>query len=372
MENGKYRIVKMQKIDPTFWRGKKVFLTGHTGFKGGWLSLWLNNLGAFVTGYSLSPSTNPSFYEIGNIKSAIEKSYIADVRNLEELHLAMKSASPDIVIHMAAQPLVRLSYENPVETYSTNVMGTVNVLDCVRRLGSIRAVVIVTSDKCYENREWVWGYRENEPMGGYDPYSNSKGCAELVAACFRNSYFSGRDNSLSNISVATARAGNVIGGGDWSLDRLIPDAWRAFESGRPITIRNPNAVRPWQHVLEPLGGYIALTQALYESGPKFVGAWNFGPKNEDSCKVKDVIEMLISKSNSAVGWLPDDKSQPHEARSLKLDCSKANHELEWTPKLRLENAIQLVVDWQRSFKAGADMQKFSLNQIREYEALQCR
>ena len=356
------------KVDPTFWSGKRVFLTGHTGFKGGWLSLWLSSMGAQVTGYALAPNTSPKFYDVVGIKNLIEESHIADIRNLDHLREAMIAANPEIVIHMAAQPLVRYSYINPVETYATNVMGTVHLLECVRGLDSVRATVVVTTDKCYENKEWVWGYRENEPMGGYDPYSNSKGCAELVTAAYRQSYFSDAQYPKHQHALGSARAGNVIGGGDWSEDRLIPDALKAFESGAPLVIRNPLATRPWQHVLEPLSGYLVLAQALYEEGIGFASAWNFGPRDEDARPVKEVVNLLIEKSPAGAQWEQDQSEQPHEARSLKLDCSKADLLLGWKPRWCLETAVQNIADWQKAFLAKEDMQKVSLTQINTYQS----
>ena len=356
------------KVDSAFWSGKRVFLTGHTGFKGGWLSLWLSSMGAQVTGYALAPNTSPNFFEVVGIKDLIEESHIADIRNLDDLREAMNAANPDIVIHMAAQPLVRYSYINPVETYATNVMGTVHLLECVRGLDSVRATVVVTTDKCYENKEWVWGYRENEPMGGYDPYSNSKGCAELVTAAYRQSYFSDALYPKHQHALASARAGNVIGGGDWSEDRLIPDALKAFESGAPLVIRNPLATRPWQHVLEPLSGYLVLAQALYEEGIGFASAWNFGPRDEDARPVKEVVNLLIEKSPAGAQWEQDQSEQPHEARSLKLDCSKADLLLGWKPRWCLETAVQNIADWQKAFLAKEDMQKVSLIQINTYQS----
>ncbi len=359
--------VKGSGVEPHFWNGKRVFLTGHTGFKGGWLSLWLSSMGAKVTGFALAPNTNPNFYEVSGIEGVVEKSLIGDIRDLESLRGAMIDAHPEIVIHMAAQPLVRYSYVNPVETYGTNVMGTVHVLESIRSTPSVRATVVVTTDKCYENKEWVWGYRENEPMGGYDPYSNSKGCAELVTSAYRQSYFSDAIYVSHKHALATARAGNVIGGGDWSEDRLIPDALKAFEAGRQLMIRNPMATRPWQHVLEPLSGYLVLAQALYEEGVKFASAWNFGPLDEDARSVKDVINLLIDKSPAGARWLQDKSEQPHEAHALKLDCSKADQLLGWRPKWSLETAVQKIADWQNAFIAKEDMQKISLKQIEAYQ-----
>lgn len=355
--------MKLANVDPIFWEGKRVFLTGHTGFKGGWLSLWLTSMGAKVAGYALAPNTTPNLFDVFAIDSLIEKSYIADIRDLTSLQKIMFEVKPDVVIHMAAQPLVRYSYANPVETYSTNVMGTVNVLESSRAIDSVRATVVVTTDKCYENREWVWGYREIEPMGGYDPYSNSKGCAELVTSAYRQSYFSSPNSSNS---VASARAGNVIGGGDWSSDRLIPDAIRAFEANKPLMIRNPLATRPWQHVLEPLSGYLILAQALYKQGSTFASAWNFGPRDEDNRSVKDVVELIIAGWNDPVYWEKEGAEQPHEANLLKLDCSKAQAKLGWIPKWGLETAVQKIIEWQRAYQARENMQKISLAQINYY------
>jgi CDP-glucose 4,6-dehydratase len=355
--------MKAAHVDPVFWKGKKVFLTGHTGFKGSWLSLWLASMGAKVTGYALVPNTTPNLFEVLAIDSLIEKSHIADIRDLASLQNAMSQARPDVVIHMAAQPLVRYSYVNPVETYATNVMGTVHVLEGARTIESLRATVVVTTDKCYENKEWVWGYRENESMGGYDPYSNSKGCAELVTSAYRQSYFSAPNSSNK---VASARAGNVIGGGDWSEDRLIPDAIKAFEENKPVMIRNPLATRPWQHVLEPLSGYLILAQALYGQGSAFASAWNFGPRDEDNRAVQEVVDLLISSWGETARWEKEGSEQPHEANLLKLDCSKARTQLGWIPKWKLETATQKIIDWQKAFQAKENMQELSLAQINHY------
>lgn len=355
------------QVDPQFWVGKKVFLTGHTGFKGGWLTVWLNSMGARVAGFSLDPHTNPSLFEVGGIASLCEESHIGDVRILDELRNAMRLAGPDIVIHMAAQSLVRYSYDNPVETYATNVMGTAHVLEAIRSCRSVKAAVMVTTDKCYENKEWVWGYRENEPMGGHDPYSNSKGCAELVTACYRQSFFSAKDYPKHGVAIASARAGNVIGGGDWSADRLVPDAIAAFESGLPLMIRNPLATRPWQHVLEPLSGYLVLAQALYEQGAVFNGAWNFGPNDADARSVQEVIELLINQWGSTSSWQQDGQPAPHEAYFLKLDCSKARHELAWNARWSLEKAIGAIVEWQAVFRKQGDIRSVMLSQIESYQ-----
>lgn len=356
-------------ISESFWRGKKVFLTGHTGFKGGWLSLWLSSMGAKVYGYSLSPNTTPNLYDSLGIGALIESSMISDIRDLEALQKAMTFAKPDLVMHMAAQPLVRYSYVNPVETYQTNVMGTVNVLEASRHIPTIKATVVVTTDKCYENKEWAWGYRENEPMGGYDPYSSSKGCAELVAAAYRQSFFS-VDNAkaLGKNLIATGRAGNVIGGGDWSGDRLIPDAIRAFEVGNPLLLRNPASTRPWQHVLEPLSGYLVLAQGLLSGNEKLASGWNFGPRDEDARSVSSVIELLANRWGNDACWKQDGDLQPHEANFLKLDCSKAKLMLGWTPRWSLETAIEKIVEWNDAFKSGKSMRDVTLSQISQYLA----
>jgi CDP-glucose 4,6-dehydratase len=354
-------------IDTEFWKGKRVFLTGHTGFKGGWLSLWLSSMGAKVTGYALAPNTIPNFFEVAQVQSELEQSHIADIRDLEPFQKAMTSAQPEIVIHMAAQPLVRHSYVNPVETYATNVMGTVHVLESIRNLDCVRAAVVVTTDKCYENKEWFWGYRENEPMGGYDPYSNSKGCAELVTSAYRNSYFSPEKYVQHRVAIASARAGNVIGGGDWSEDRLIPDAIKAFEAKKTLVIRNPLATRPWQHVLEPLSGYLALAQALYQEGAKFDGGWNFGPHDADTRSVQEVINLLIKNWVSVADWTQDQSEQPHEAHSLKLDCSKARQLLNWSPRWSLEQAIENITQWQQAHQEQNNMREISLRQITAYQ-----
>lgn len=354
-------------VDPMFWKDKKVFLTGHTGFKGSWLSLWLVSMGARVTGYALAPITKPNLFEILGINSLIEKSHIADIRDLENLKNAIKNAKPDIVIHMAAQPLVRYSYVNPVETYATNVMGTVHLLESMRLINTVRATVIVTTDKCYENQEWIWGYRESEPMGGFDPYSNSKGCAELVTSAYRQSYFSDA-NSIN--SVASARAGNVIGGGDWSADRLIPDAIKAFEINIPVQIRNPLAVRPWQHVLDPLSGYLILAQALYgKQGGEFASGWNFGPEEINTKTVEWVISEMAKNWGGDAAWMLDEKLQPHEAHLLKLDISKAKNILRWRPKIDISKCLKLTIDWEKSRLNQQNMHKITLDQIQAYMGL---
>ena len=349
-------------LDTKFWKGKKVFLTGHTGFKGGWTALWLCKLGAVVKGFSLPPSSTPSLYEVARISEDIE-STTGDIRNLAELKRSMLEFEPDIVIHMAAQALVRDSYVDPVGTYQTNVLGTVNLLEAVRGCESVRAVVNVTTDKCYENNEWVWGYRETEPMGGHDPYSSSKGCSELVTSAYRKSFFSEKNSP----AVASARAGNVIGGGDWATDRLIPDALKAFHIGEPVVIRNPLAVRPWQHVLEPISGYLMLAEGLYNLGHEYAEGWNFGPNEGDAKQVGEVLDCLVNYWSSNVCWISDETDQPHEARLLKLDISKAKARLKWEPKWNLDKALKSIVDWDQLWISGEDMKKISLNQINNYE-----
>lgn len=353
------------ELSPQFWQGKRVFVTGHTGFKGSWLSLWLQSLGAQVTGYSLKPPTDPSLFEVARIAQGMT-SVEGDIRDRQSFGDAMHAARPEIVIHMAAQPLVRYSYQSPVETYETNVMGTVNLLESVRRTPGVRAVINVTSDKCYENKEWLWGYREIDSMGGYDPYSSSKGCAELVASAYRRSYFNPEQYLEHGVALASVRAGNVIGGGDWAPDRLIPDFMRAIQANQPIHIRSPHAVRPWQHVLEPLGGYLLLAERLYSEGISYAEGWNFGPADSDAKPVQWIVEKLTSAWGDGARWELDSRPQPHEATYLKLDCSKASARLNWHPKWSLDQALAAIIDWHRAHIAGQDMRTVSLQQIRTY------
>ena len=358
-------------MNPAFWQGKRVFLTGHTGFKGGWLSLWLQQLGAQVTGYALPAPTQPSLFDAAQVAQDM-RSVIGDIRDLPKLVAAMQEGKPDLVIHMAAQPLVRRSYVDPVETYSTNVMGTVHLLEAVRQTQSVRAVVNVTTDKCYENKEWAWGYRENEPMGGYDPYSNSKGCAELVTSAYRNSFFNANTYSQHGVALATARAGNVIGGGDWAADRLIPDIVAAFEKAQPVVIRNPHATRPWQHVLEPLRGYLTLAERLFTSGSEYAEAFNFGPHSDDAKPVGWIVEHMTQKWGSGASSQIDSGQHPHEAHFLKLDISKAAANLQWHPTLRLNQALDLTIDWARGRLAGDNLHKLTCSQIQTYQASACQ
>ncbi len=355
-------------MNPAFWSGKRVLLTGHTGFKGSWLSLWLQSLGAQVTGYALAPPTDPSLFEMADVAQGMTH-VLGDIRDLPKLQAVFAEHQPEIVIHMAAQPLVRYSYQNPVETYSTNVMGTVHLLEAVRNTPGVKAVVNITTDKCYENKEWVWGYRENEPMGGFDPYSNSKGCAELVSAAYRSSFFNANNYAQHGVATATVRAGNVIGGGDWAQDRLIPDILAAFEQGRKVDIRNPHAIRPWQHVMEPLRGYLTLAEQLFEHGPSFGEGWNFGPNDEDAKPVGWIVEQMAALWGADAQWQVDNGEHPHEAHYLKLDISKARSRLDWHPALRLKDALALIIDWSKQREAGANMRQITLAQLQAYQAI---
>jgi CDP-glucose 4,6-dehydratase len=355
-------------LNRSFWKGRKVFLTGHTGFKGSWLSLWLDSLGAQVTGYALDPPTQPNLFEQAKVTASV-RSIVADVRDFARLKGALDECRPDVLIHMAAQTTVRGGYEDPIENYSSNVMGTVHVLEALRQLKRPCAVVNVTSDKCYENREWVWGYRENEPMGGRDPYSNSKGCAELVTTAFRESFFAPDSFAQHGIALGSARAGNAIGGGDWTSDQLIPDLIRAFLAGRSCLIRNPLAYRPWQFVLEPLRGYLMLAEKLAEDGPRFASGWNFGPVDTDAKPVGWIADELVRSWGSGAAWIQDTGSHPHEARALMLDASKAKTSLGWRPALPLTSALEWIVEWYRSFQGGVDLQHFTRGQIERYETL---
>ncbi len=352
-------------MNAEFWAGKRVFITGHTGFKGSWLSLWLQHMGAKVTGYALRPPTSPAMFEVADVGKGMI-SIIGDIRDGDAVRVAMKSAAPEIVIHMAAQPLVRYSYVAPTETYSTNVMGTVNVLEAARFVSGIRGIVNVTSDKCYDNREWVWGYREDEAMGGYDPYSSSKGCAELVTAAYRSSFFNKQNFPNQSASLASARAGNVIGGGDWAEDRLVPDILSAMSKGEPVCIRSPQAVRPWQHVLEPLSGYLLLAKKLYENGDEFAEAWNFGPNDVDAKPVQWIVEQLSELWGEGATWKVDTGQHPHEAHYLKLDCSKAYNRLHWRPKWNLSQTLAKIIAWQRAYLKKKDMRAKSIEQINEF------
>jgi len=346
-----------------FWSGRRVFLTGHTGFKGAWLSLWLADLGAEVTGYSLPPPTDPSLFEMARVRELVSD-IEGDVRDGAALADAMASARPEIVIHMAAQSLVRLSYEEPAETYATNVMGTVNLLEAVRRVPGVRAVVCVTSDKCYENTETGRAYVESDPMGGYDPYSSSKGCSELVVSAWRRSFLHPEHITDHGVALASARAGNVIGGGDWAKDRLVPDLMRAFSEGRRPLIRFPGAVRPWQHVLEPLSGYLTLAEHLYGGDSAMAEGWNFGPDGEDARPVRWIADTASRIWGDSAGWDMTGEPQPHEAHHLSLDCAKARECLGWRPVWALEEGLEETVAWYRALTQGADMRAVTQSQIR--------
>ncbi|WP_409341777.1 CDP-glucose 4,6-dehydratase [Paenibacillus sp. MBLB4367] len=356
--------------DRMFWNGKKVFVTGHTGFKGGWLCLWLHLLGARVTGYGLRPPTNPSLYASSRLDRFVE-SHIADIRNKHVLYNRLYTSDPDIVIHMAAQPLVRESYRNPGRTFEVNVMGTVNLLEAVTKAVKngrrIKAVINVTTDKCYENKEWIWGYREHDALGGHDPYSGSKACSELVTSSYRNSFFQPSDYGEHGVAIASARAGNVIGGGDWSAHRLVPDCMHSLQNGQKIKIRNPRSIRPWQHVLEPSSGYMALAQKLYEKGPEYAEGWNFGPGHDDAKPVQWIVSRLCEKWGNGAGYEIDTGSYPHEASQLRLDCSKAGLRLDWHPKWHIETAVDKVVEWTRAYASGRDPAESCIEQINEYE-----
>ena len=346
-------------VNPRAWNGRRVVVTGHTGFKGGWLSIWLRRLGAEVIGIALDPPTDPSFFEQTRLDELLSHQ-VADVRNEAHVRQLIADAKPEIVFHLAAQPLVRHSYEYPVETYATNVMGTVHVLEACRSVSNVQAVVCITTDKCYENREWVWPYRENDPMGGYDPYSSSKGAAELVISAYRRS-FSGAP------MIASVRAGNVIGGGDWARDRLIPDIIRAMLRGEPVKVRNPSSIRPWQHVLEALSGYLIIAERLLRKDGKVATAYNFGPSDDDTQPVSWVVERMIAAWGGGQ-WVKPDEPQPHEATLLRLDCSKARSDLGWRPRFRLQDALEKVVEWHKHVADGGDARTISLAQIDEYMA----
>lgn len=348
------------EVNPGFWHGKRVFLTGHTGFKGGWLSLWLQSMGAEVHGYALNPPTATNLFTVAEVGKGMASSNIADIRDADKLREAMQTTRPEIIFHMAAQPLVRYSYAQPVETYAVNVMGTVHLLEAVRAAPGVKAVVNVTTDKCYENREWVWGYRENEAMGGFDPYSSSKGCAELVTSAYRQSFL-----EPAGIALASARAGNVIGGGDWAADRLIPDFLRAMDAGETLKIRSPQSTRPWQHVLEPLSGYLVLAEKLYTGGSSFAEAWNFGPVDDDARPVGWIVERM-AEMRQDVNWQCEELSQPHEANYLKLDSSKARSQLNWQPRWRLQTALQKTLEWHEAWRNAQDMRSVTLAQINDY------
>ncbi len=356
-------------MDYTFWNGKKVLITGHTGFKGSWLSIWLQSLGAITIGYALPAPTEPSLFELANVDRGMV-SLVGDIRDLENLKAVMAQHQPEIVFHMAAQALVRYSYQNPVETYTTNIIGTVNILEAVRHTPSVRTIVTITSDKCYQNKEWVWGYRESERLGGRDPYSSSKACAEIVISAYRDSYFSAADYDRHRVALASARAGNVIGGGDWAVDRLIPDIMRSFMMGRSVLIRNPHSIRPWQHVLQPLSGYLCVAEYLWKYGLKYAEAWNFGPNEEDAKPVTWIVEQLTKLWGNGATWELDGGQHPHEENYLKLDCSKAKAKLGWEPALSLEQTLEWIVDFYQSYLNKRNIRELVEDKIKRYQSLE--
>lgn len=347
-------------MNKNFWQGKKVFLTGHTGFKGGWLTIWLNQMGAEIHGYSLEPNTQSNLFTTANISALLKSNTIADIRNKDALEKSIINSEAEIIFHLAAQPLVRHSYSEPFETYEVNVMGTVNLFEAARKSKNIKAIINITTDKCYENKEWVWSYRENEPLGGYDPYSSSKACSELVTSAYRDSFF--REKC---IQVASVRAGNVIGGGDWADDRLIPDFLKALDKKEKLTIRSPDATRPWQHVLEPLSGYLLLAEKLLTESDHFDGAWNFGPNESDTKSVRWIVDYLCLSSKGSK-WEFNESPQPHEANALTLDSSKAKIKLNWSPVWNLQEALKNTLDWHTAWKNNEDMLEKSISQIRQY------
>jgi CDP-glucose 4,6-dehydratase len=360
-------------VDPAFWRGRRVFITGHTGFKGGWLSLWLQDMGADLHGFALPPITTPSLFDLASVGDGMSHT-LGDLRDLKAVTHALRRAHPEILLHLAAQPLVRQSYTDPVATFATNVMGTVHVLEAARQLNqewqkqhlpTIRAVLVVTSDKCYANKAWPWPYRESDELAGLDPYSSSKACAEIVTAAYRSSYFAAAVDPL--LTVASARAGNVIGGGDWGQDRLVPDAIRAFERGEPLLVRYPAAVRPWQHVLEPLEGYLMLAERLLTDGVNYAGAWNFGPDYDSEQPVRCLVELLARIWGKGARWEVDGRPQPHEAKVLRLDSTKARTLLHWRPRLSLREAIELTMEWYLAAQKRNDpLRDLTLRQVRSF------
>lgn len=350
------------------WKGRRVFLTGHTGFKGGWLALWLAHRGAVVRGYALDPPTSPNLFTAASVASVIEDTR-GDTRDYAQVESSMVEFAPEVVFHLAAQPILRRSYTEPLRTYSTNVMGTAHVLEAVRKTASVRAVVCITSDKCYENREWVWPYRETDALGGFDPYSSSKACAEMVCAAYRSSFFPLSRLEEHHVALATARAGNVVGGGDWSQDRLIPDLIRGFQAGQPVLIRRPTAVRPWQHVLEPLNAYLQIADKLLAAPTKFSSSFNIGPNDEDAWSVERIATRLVEIWGEGASWIRDSVPEAHEDTSLRLDSSKARIQLGWQPRLRMDATLEWTVNWYREWQHGADMKQQTLDQIVRFEQL---
>jgi CDP-glucose 4,6-dehydratase len=358
----------MRPMNKQFWQGKRVFITGHTGFKGSWLATWLRRLGADVTGYSLPAPTVPSMYAAAQVVEGI-RSIEGDVRDLPNLEACMSRYAPEIVIHLAAQAMVKAGYSDPLATYTTNVVGTLHLLESVRKAPSVRVVLAITSDKCYDNQEWIWGYRENDRMGGHDPYSSSKGCAELLISAYRDSYFPTSRLGDHGVALASTRAGNVIGGGDWSADRLVPDVMRAIMKREPVQIRRPDAIRPWQFVLEPLRGYLDLAERLWSQGEEFAGGWNFGPDPEQIYPVQWIVEHLSEQWGEGASWSLDEATHPHEDHFLRLDATKAKTLLGWRPVLALETALEWIVEWYRAYTEGENMRSLTEAQIERYENL---
>ena len=352
-------------VDKNFWKGKRVLVTGHTGFKGSWLSLWLQSLGAEVIGVSLDVPSTPSLYEQANVSENMI-SLREDIRDVMAIRKIFQDHLPEIVFHLAAQPLVRLSYREPVETYEINVMGTLHVLEGIRSVDSVRSAVMITTDKCYQNKEWVWGYRETDTLGGHDPYSSSKGAAELLISSYRESYFPQDKYGEHKTAIASARAGNVVGGGDWADDRLIPDIIRAFQNNKEVVIRNPKSTRPWQHVLEPLSGYLKLAEQLEKNGDQYAEAWNFGPAEIDARPVQWIIEKMAKLWGENANWINDKSEHPHEANYLKLDCSKAHMKLNWYPRWDLSETLLRIVEWHKLKDAQNNYRKLCLTQINDY------
>ena len=355
----------MIDIFNNFYKGKRILVTGHTGFKGSWLSIWLNELGAEVIGIAQAPFTERDNYVLSKIGENIKADIRADIRNGEEIKNIFKRFQPEIVFHLAAQPLVRLSYDIPVETYETNVMGTINIMEAIRSTESVKVGIMITTDKCYENKEQIWGYRENEPMGGYDPYSSSKGAAEIAIASWRRSFFNPAEYEKHGKSIASVRAGNVIGGGDWALDRIIPDCIKALENEQPICIRSPKSIRPWQHVLEPLSGYMLLATKMWNEPTKYCEGWNFGPRTESITPVWEVASMVIKEYGKGILKDLSDPNALHEAKLLMLDISKAKFQLGWEPRMNINQCIALTVDWYKRYNTE-NVYQLCKKQIEKY------
>ncbi|MCH9634302.1 MAG: CDP-glucose 4,6-dehydratase [Chlamydiae bacterium] len=352
-------------LNPLFWKDKKVLITGHSGFVGSWISLWLHKLEAKVSGIALSPNTSPSLFSLLSLDKEIDSTFL-DIRDYGSLSKKIKAISPDVIFHLAAQPLVRYSYENPRETYETNVMGTVNLLDCFRTSKDAKVLLNVTTDKCYSNKEWIWGYRESDELGGHDPYSNSKACSELVSSAYRNSFFSMDSFENHGKVLATARAGNILGGGDWSEDRLIPDLIRSFSKKECLNIRNPNATRPWLYVLDAISGYLSLTEKLWETPSLFSGEWNFSPSSEESHSVRAVVEKAMTIWPEEIQWDHEISNQVHEANFLKLDSSKARKYLNWSPQKKIDEIMESTLNWYIAYFNHEDLMNYSTQEITKY------